>query len=63
MAAPESLRIMKAQVYRHLNMELGPALEESNQLMAASLDRDEFKEGVRSFLEKRPPEFPRVGES
>ena len=62
-AAPESLRIMKAQVYRHLNMELGPALEESNQLMAASLDRDEFKEGVRSFLEKRPPEFPRVGES
>jgi enoyl-CoA hydratase/carnithine racemase len=61
-SSPTSLRIMKQQVYRHLNLPLGPSLEESNRLMAESLTRDDFKEGVASFLEKRPPRFTRVGE-
>ncbi|HUP25748.1 MAG TPA: enoyl-CoA hydratase-related protein [Thermoanaerobaculia bacterium] len=61
-SAPSSLQIMKRQVYRHLNLPLGPALEESNRLMAESLTRDDFKEGVASFLEKRQPRFGRVGE-
>lgn len=59
-SAPISLRVMKAQVYRHLNMELGPAMKDTNQLMAESLERDDFREGVRSFIEKRPPNFKRV---
>lgn len=59
-AAPQSIKIIKAQVYRHLNMELGDALKESNQWMAASLKRDDFKEGVNSFVERRPPQFKRV---
>ena len=29
--------------------------------MTESLTRDDFKEGVASFLEKRPPRFARVG--
>jgi enoyl-CoA hydratase/carnithine racemase len=61
-SSPTSLRIMKQQVYRHLNLPLGPSLEESNRLMAESLTRDDFREGVASFLEKRPPRFTRVGE-
>jgi enoyl-CoA hydratase/carnithine racemase len=60
-SSPTSLRIMKQQVYRHLNLPLGPSLEESTRLMAESLTRDDFKEGVASFLEKRPPRFARVG--
>ncbi len=59
-ASPTSLRVMKAQVYRHLNMELGASLTESNSWMADSLRREDFKEGVRSFLEKRPPQFKRI---
>ncbi len=59
-SSPTSLMVMKQQVYRHLNMELGDAMKESNQLMAASLQRDDFREGVKSFLEKRPPEFDRI---
>jgi enoyl-CoA hydratase/carnithine racemase len=58
--SPTSLRVMKAQVYRHLNMPLGDALRESNRWMDESLARDDFREGVRSFLERRPPAFKRV---
>ncbi len=59
-ASPTSLKVMKAQVYRHLNASLGDAMQETNAWMAESLVREDFKEGVRSFIEKRPPEFPRV---
>ena len=58
--SPTSLQVMKSQVYRHLNMELGEAMTESNRLMADSLKRDDFKEGVRSFMERRPPNFARL---
>lgn len=60
-AAPESIRTVKAQVYRHLNMSLQDALMESNAWMAASLKEEDFKEGVASFVERRPPNFKRVG--
>ncbi len=59
-ACPTSLRVMKAQVYRHLNMPLGEAMKETNEWMAASLKREDFKEGVRSFIERRPPQFKRI---
>jgi enoyl-CoA hydratase/carnithine racemase len=56
-AAPMSLMVMKQQVYKHLNMPLGDAMRDTNRLMAESLKRDDFKEGVRSFMERRPPQF------
>ncbi len=59
-ASPTSLKVMKAQVYRHLNASLGEAMQETNAWMAESLVRDDFREGVRSFIEKRPPEFARL---
>ncbi len=59
-ASPTSLKVMKAQVYRHLNMPLGEAMAETNEWMAESLKREDFKEGVRSFIERRPPAFKRL---
>jgi enoyl-CoA hydratase/carnithine racemase len=61
--SPTSLMIMKRQVYRHLMQPLGDAMRESNQLMAESLTRQDFREGVDSFVEKRPPAFRRVASS
>lgn len=59
-SSPTSLMIMKQQVYKHLMTSLGPAMEESNRLMAESLSKDDFKEGVNSFLERRSPRFGRI---
>ena len=59
-ASPTSLRVIKAQVYRHMNMGLAEALRESNAWMDESLKREDFREGVRSFIERRPPRFKRV---
>ena len=56
-AAPHSLMMMKRQVYKHLNAELGPAMNETVAWMDESLERGDFTEGVRSFIERRPPKF------
>lgn len=58
--SPASMAVMKRQVYTRLESELGPAMDEAIQLMVESFDRPDFKEGVRSFLEKRSPRFDRV---
>lgn len=58
--SPTSLMVMKQQVYRHLMQPLGEALRETNRLMDESLKRPDFGEGVKSFVERRPPRFARL---
>lgn len=60
--SPASISVMRRQVYAQLHAGLGAAELESRRLMVESFDRPDFKEGVRSFLEKRPPSFPRLGD-
>ena len=59
-SSPASIMIMKRQVYLHLMKPLHEAMDDTNRLMAESLTRDDFREGVASFVEKRTPAFPRV---
>ena len=58
--SPTSMAVIKRQVYTRLEAELGPSLEESIRLMSESFRRPDFPEGVSSYLEKRPPKFPRI---
>ncbi|NNL84622.1 MAG: enoyl-CoA hydratase [Myxococcales bacterium] len=59
--SPLSLQIMKRQIYTGLHQELDEAMSDAISLMNESLKRPDFKEGVDSFLEKRAPNFGRVG--
>ena len=59
--SPTSMAIMKRQVYEHLHHGLGAAEAEAARLMVESFHRPDFAEGVQSFLQKRPPEFGRIG--
>lgn len=59
--SPTSLSIMKRQVYQQLHVGLGAAHDDAVRLMVESFGRPDFAEGVRSFLEKRPPNFGRLG--
>jgi enoyl-CoA hydratase/carnithine racemase len=55
--SPRSLRVMKRQVYDAMFQPLGEAFEISEREMVASLQCEDFKEGVAHFVEKRPPVF------
>lgn len=59
-AAPTSLMMMKRQVWRHIQRDLAEAMGETNRWIDESLARDDFKEGVASFVEKRPPRFAKL---
>jgi len=58
--SPASLAVMKRQIYQDMTESLAHANDDSLRLMRESFDRPDFAEGVRSFLEKRPPKFDRV---
>jgi enoyl-CoA hydratase/carnithine racemase len=55
--SPRSLRVMKRQIYEAMFQTLAEAFENSEREMLASLQCDDFKEGVAHFVEKRAPVF------
>jgi len=59
--SPASMAAMKAQVYADLDRDADTALAEANRLMVESFTRDDFREGVASFVERRPPAFAPLG--
>jgi enoyl-CoA hydratase/carnithine racemase len=59
-ASPTSLAIMKRQVYQQLHAGMLAAEREAYQLMQESFGRPDFREGVQSYLDRRPPKFERL---
>jgi enoyl-CoA hydratase/carnithine racemase len=55
--SPRSLRVIKRQVYESMFQTLAESFETSEREMLASLQCEDFKEGVAHFVEKRPPVF------
>ena len=55
--SPRSVQIMKRQIYTALDEGIKANLESSLQEMLKSFDSEDFKEGVRHFVEKRAPNF------
>ena len=59
--SPRSLSVIKKQVWSHLDKDLPDVLVESADLMVQSMQHEDFREGVASYMEKRPPRFAGVG--
>jgi enoyl-CoA hydratase/carnithine racemase len=55
--SPRSLRVMKRQVYDAMFQALGETFEIAEREMLASLQCEDFKEGVAHFVQKRAPIF------
>jgi enoyl-CoA hydratase/carnithine racemase len=55
--SPRSLRVIKRQVYDGMFQQLAESFEISEREMLASLQCEDFKEGVAHFVEKRAPVF------
>jgi len=55
--SPWAMATIKAQVLRGLDQDFHTAVAESDALMLSSFDGPDVTEGVRSYLERRPPAF------
>ncbi|MDC1388221.1 enoyl-CoA hydratase [Acidimicrobiales bacterium] len=55
--ASTSMAVIKHQVWSHYEQTMADSLQDTNGLMARSLRRADFKEGVASFVDKRAPKF------
>jgi len=56
--APSSLAVIKQQVYADTMRDVFEASAVAEKLMQESMLRPDFIEGITSFFEKRPPNFP-----
>jgi enoyl-CoA hydratase/carnithine racemase len=57
LSSPRSIAVMKRLVYTHQFADLATASAETDEEMVRSFPSEDFREGVASFLEKRPPRF------
>lgn len=60
-SSPASMAIMKRQVYQQVHAGLLAAEREAHALMVETFGREDFREGVSAFVQRRPPKFGRIG--
>ncbi|MFI7421113.1 enoyl-CoA hydratase-related protein [Nonomuraea sp. NPDC049684] len=57
-SSPASMAVIKRQVWHDWDVTLEESARKAVHEMLASFGRPDFAEGVASFLERRPPDFP-----
>ena len=61
-SSPASMATIKRQVYDDLEQPLAAATADAYTYMDESFERSDFAEGVASFVERREPRFPPLGD-
>jgi enoyl-CoA hydratase/carnithine racemase len=61
--SPASMAVIKSQVYGDTTRDVVEANSLADALLQESLPRPDVIEGITSFLEKRPPQFPSLTSS
>ncbi|MCA0872282.1 enoyl-CoA hydratase [Seohaeicola saemankumensis] len=56
--SPRSMAVMKRQIRKSYGQSFAASLAEANQLMQDSFGSADFAEGVQSFVDRRPADFP-----
>ena len=60
-SSPASMAAIKQQLYADLEQGLSQSTAAAVEQMEQSFQRPDFREGVESFVERRPPDFPDLG--
>jgi enoyl-CoA hydratase/carnithine racemase len=58
--SPNSLAVIKSEVYRHWSLAMESAFRDADGLMKVTLMHPDATEGVKSFVERRAPRFKRI---
>jgi enoyl-CoA hydratase/carnithine racemase len=56
--SPLGVAHAKRHVYNHLFTDLATALKDEDESVGVMAESEDFKEGIKAFLEKRAPRFP-----
>lgn len=57
-AGPRAVSVTKAQLYQDLHRhDVGASVRDSVRLMNEAMATDEYREGVRALVDRRPPNF------
>jgi enoyl-CoA hydratase/carnithine racemase len=59
--SPTSLAAIKQQVYSEMHDGLAASAHRSGKLLSQAITGGDIEEGRISYLEKRPPQFARIG--
>jgi len=62
-ASPAAMAETKRMVYEHLGLGHVDALRDADAAQWRALDSDDSTEGARALIEKRNPQFPRLGQT
>ena len=58
--SPQTMADNKRMVWDHAGMPIDDSLDDMWEVLETQFERPDVAEGAASFIEKRPPEFPRL---